>query len=291
MSSQQRVLLIGATSSIGEELLRLLLKEYIKIRVLIRKPEMVSQFEAMGCEVFLGDIRKLESYTSALKNVDKLFCVYPDSPDRFTVERDLIDEAVRMNVGHVIKVSAYAAGLEPPVSFGILHAQADGYLQQSGLNWTILRPYAFMQNALLVADLIVQRRILLGPFGNARVSFVDAWDIAVVAKNVIVEAGYENKVFELTGPEAITYGDMAKTLSGQLGHRIRYLALPFWLIRIFMKRSGMSDWELSQMKDLVKMIRANGESNVTDTIQNVAKQPPRNFETFVENHTRFFKAG
>lgn len=290
MSSQQQVLLIGATSRIGEELLRLLLEENIKIRVLIRKPEMVEKFEEMGCEVFVGDIKNLASYKSALENVDKLFCVYPDSPDRFTVERDLIDEAVRMNVGHIVKVSAYAASLEPPVSFGILHAQADKYLQQSGLNWTILRPYAFMQNTLLVSELIAKGRILLGPFGKAKVSFVDAWDIAVVAKNVIVEPGSENKVFVITGPEAISYSEMANILSHQLGHRIRYIPLPFWLSRVFMKRSGMSDWELSQMKDLVKMIRGGGERNVTDTIKNVGKQEPRNFETFVKDHIRFFKA-
>jgi uncharacterized protein YbjT (DUF2867 family) len=289
MSSQYQVLIIGATSTIGEELLRLLLKENVNIRVLIRKPEMVQRFEKMGCEVFLGDIRNLTSFRSALENIDKLFFVYPDRPDRFTVERDLIDESVRMGVGHVIKVSAYAASLEPPVSFGILHAKADEYLQQSGLNWTILRPYAFMQNTLVVSELITKGRVLLGPFGKAKISFVDARDIAPVAKNVIIKSGYGNKVFIITGPEAITYSEMANTLSRQLGHRIKYLSLPFWLIRFFMKRSGMSDWELSQMKDLVKMIRANGECNVTDTIINVGKKEPRNFETFVKNHIRFFQ--
>jgi len=289
MGTKKRILVLGATGRIGGELVRLLSQEAIQVRVLIRNEKKRAELEDLGCEVFIGDAKDEEAVLTALKEVDKLFLLYPDRPHLFEVEKSLIDAAVQMNVQHIVKLSAYVAGLTPPISFGVLHAKAEAYLQQSGVAWTILRPYAFMQNVLFTADAVVKGGVLPGPFKNGKISFIDSRDVAVVAKNTLLEVGHEGQIYELTGPEPITYHDMTAKLSELLGRRIRYVSLPIWVVGFIMRRQGLSAWEVKQFKILARLLRKDGEKNVTHIIQTVGKQKPRDFESFVKDHLDFFQ--
>jgi nucleoside-diphosphate-sugar epimerase len=198
-------------------------------------------------------------------------------------------EALHGGVQHIVKVSAFVAGLDRPISFGRQHSIAEKHLQASGMRWTILRPYMFMQNFLKFADTISTSSLLVAPFGQGRVSFVDCRDVANVAFQVLMNADrHVSKVYEVTGPMPISFKEAAKILSDVRGQRVRYLSPPEWIAKIGLRRSGMSKWEANMIIELSRLIKANGEINVTDTVRRVGNKSPHSFRQFVDDNKEAF---
>ena len=96
-------------------------------------------------------------------------------------------------------------------------------LMQSGLAYTILRPTGFMQNFVNYdAARIAATGAIRAPLADARVSWIDVRDIAAVAAAVMSEDGHDGRVYDLSGPEALSHHEIAVTLSAATGQQIRY---------------------------------------------------------------------
>src|SRR5262249_58473963 len=110
---------------------------------------------------------------------------------------------------------------------GIGRAQyeVDTELIASGMRWVILRPHAFMQNLLDQTTTIVREGRLFAASGDGKVPLVDTRDIAAVAAVVLTSSGHDGKKYVLTGPEALSYFDVARFLSETAGRRITYVPL------------------------------------------------------------------
>lgn len=286
-SPHGKILLTGVTGKVGRLLAGLLAKEDIPVRVLLRRREQAAEFKSLGFEVCIGDLNRPASLPAAVDGVESLYLVYPDRPDRAVAERNLIDAAKNAGVRRIVKQSAFAASLDPPVSFGILLAQTDAYLMNSGLDWTILRPYAFMQNILDVAETVAVRGILPMPFGKARVGFVDCSDIALAAYHTLLDAGHSRQIYYLSGPECLTLEQVAKVMERVLEREIRYLPLPFFIAR-FAMRKQMSDYQIALLKPLLKMLKAGGEEILFTDVEKICRTKPRNIECFIRDHIADF---
>lgn len=287
MPRPEKILLTGVTGTVGSELARLFIERTQPACVLVRSESDAARFRNQGLEARIGDFNRPAGLPGALAGIDKIYLVYPDRADRQSAERNLIDAARQAGVKHIVKQSAYAASLTPPVSFGIALAQTDRYLTESGLNWTLLRPYAFMQNLLAVAGPVVQRGILPMPFGTARVAFIDCRDIAEVAFHALTEPGHQHKTYYLSGPRAVTLREVAQLMSGLLERKIRYISPPFWLARRGLKQQ-MSEHEIALFKPLLRMIRHGGEERVFSAVDKVCGHAPRDIETFFRDHLAAF---
>lgn len=286
--TQPEILVVGGTGLVGRELVGLLCRDRIPVRVLSRSAKSRDLFASRDVEIATGDLNRPDSLLPALDGVHRVFMVTRDHPAQAEREGNLIEAAARSGVDKIVKSSAYAAGLAPPVGYGIPHAASERKLMDSGMRWVILRPYMFMQNLLELADLVRARRVLPMPLGDAGVGIIDARDVAAAGKCVLVSDAFDGEAHELTGPEVVTMAECAKTLSETLGRRIRYRSPPYWLAGLMMRLQGTSSWDVRMRKQLFRMIRDGGEARVTGRVERITGHEPRSLARFLREFAAQF---
>jgi uncharacterized protein YbjT (DUF2867 family) len=285
--NRQRILIVGATGRVGGEVLRLIDPERAAVRVLVRNAAGVKSLPG-GVEACLGDLSDTSILDKALSGVTNVFVAIRDCSEQAGLEGNLIDAARTRGVERFVKVSAFAAGLIPPPGYGRVHAEIEQRLRESGMSWTILRPFAYMQNFMDVADAIKGPGLIPFPLGRARVAFVDARDVARAAQTILTKERHDNETLILTGPDSLSMPDCAATFSTLLGRRLRYLPVPQWLANLMMRRAGIGGWDIRMRAELFGMLRDNGEATPTDTVERITGMPSTTLERFVADHREQF---
>ncbi len=282
------ILIVGGTGRVGRELVRLLDQDHVPVRILSRSEKSRDSFAGQSVEIAIGDLNVPESLPPALDGIGRIFMVTMDQPRQAELEGNLIDAAAKSGVEKIVKSSAFAAGLQPPVGYGITHAASERKLMASDMRWVILRPYMFMQNLLEPADLIRKRSLLPMPLGDAGIGIVDARDVAAAGKCALLSDEFDDDIHELTGPEVVTMAECAEMLSEVVGRRIRYRSPPYWLAGWMMRMEGTSSWDVRMRKQLFEMIRDGGEARITDCVERITGQKPRSLASFVREHVADF---
>src|SRR5262249_39052687 len=126
------------------------------------------------------------------------------------------------------------------------------------------------------------------PVGDARQSLVDVRDIASVAVRALTEPGHEGRTYELTGPESLSYSDVAEILTRVLGRPVRYAVVPPETALGFMRTSGMPEWNARAVVELYGAFAGDAYSRTTDAIERITGNPPISFERFVRDHAAAF---
>ena len=171
-------------------------------------------------------------------------------------------------------------------------ARTERQLSQSGLDWTVLQPHAFMQNVLGNAGTIATEGALYGTTGEGRIGTVDTRDIASVARTVLTEPGHTGKTYVLTGPESLTHADMAATLAAVLGQEVRYVDVAPDQFEQTLLGYGLPEPLAEDIRVLYgEIFRSGGGDFVTTHVQDVTGRAPRSFEEFVRDHATAFAGG
>jgi uncharacterized protein YbjT (DUF2867 family) len=191
----ETILVLGATGTVGSEVVRQLLGTAdVNIKAATRSVEKIKNLEVDKIKAVPLDYNKPESLKEALKNVDKLFLLTPDVPNAHEFASNLVNEAKKVEVIHIVKQSIVGADLEADVSTMRLHRQAEKIIEQSGIPFTFLRPNEFMQNFInFHSRSIKSNNAFYLPMENAKVSVVDVRDIAAVAVKSLTENGNNKK--------------------------------------------------------------------------------------------------
>ena len=230
------ILVIGGGSRTGRELIRLLRTDGSAVRVLVRTAEPAED----GVDTVYGDLAKPATLDQAMDGVDKVFLLGPAHHDETAWYRNAIDAAARADIGHLVASSILGADPASPASFVRHHGQADSHLQASGIPWTILRPNMYMHNVTsLWPPTIGPDGSYYAPAGDARISMVDARDVAAVAARVLTEDGHAGRAYDLTGPQALTTAECCELLAARLGRPVRYVSVDDQTARTAMLSAGV----------------------------------------------------
>lgn len=191
---------------------------------------------------------------------------------------------------HVVKLSQFAGSPDSPVRFLRYHAAVEEALRNSGIAWTFLRPNLFMQGLLKFASLIQAKGMFAAPIGEARVSVVDVRDNAAVAAAALTDVGHEGRTYTLTGPQALTHGDMAARLSAATGREIRFVDATDDHLRDAMAAVGMPAWQIEGLvKDYAHYARGEAGS-VCNGVTEATGSAARDFDGFARDYAASFKA-
>lgn len=187
----ETILVLGATGTVGSEVVRQLSGTAdVNIKAATRSVEKIKNLEGDKVKAVPLDYNKPESLKEDLKNVDKLFLLTPDVPNAHELASNLVNEAKKVEVIHIVKQSIMGADLEADVSTMRLHRQAEKVIEQSGIPFTFLRPNEFMQNFInFHSRSIKSNNAFYLPMENAKVSVIDVRDIAAVAVKSLTENG------------------------------------------------------------------------------------------------------
>src|SRR3989454_9229658 len=203
----------GSTGTIGSELVRLLSAAGVGARALhrdVRKTRALPNVTWVHAD--LDDARRLKV---ALDGTDRLFLLTGNEPDFARTQIGVVRAAEELGVKHIVKLSALGASDHSRSTIAGDHWAVEQALLSTRLQWTILRPHAFMQNWLGdVAESVRAEGVIYAPIGDGRVPFIDTRDIAAVAAEVLLHAeAHAGKKYALTGGAAIGYMDLAGVLS------------------------------------------------------------------------------
>jgi uncharacterized protein YbjT (DUF2867 family) len=230
-----------------------------------------------------GDLDRPESLAPALRGARGLFLLpgYRDMPG-------ILEQARRAGVERVVLLSGGSAG-SGDMSNAITRYMvvSERAVRESGLSWTILRPTAFMSNALRWLPQIKAGDVVRLPFAGVRTATVDPFDIAAVAVRALLSDGHEGRVHTPTGPESLLPADQVRILGAVLGRDLRFEAQPDDEAREEMSRSTPPEYVEAFFDFYVK--GSLDESVVTSTVEEVTGRPPHTFEQWAVAHADAFR--
>lgn len=284
------VLVTGATGTVGSRLVGLMRTEEMPVRVFVRDPDKAVRLLGSDVELAVGDFADRGTIEIALKDVDKLFLACANDPRQVELEGNVIEAAAHSDVGHVVKLSALGAEVGCRLSFWDWQGRIEEHLLRSGLPATILRPHNYMSGLLAAAGSVRAGGTIFGTAADARIPMVDPEDVAAAAKAALTEPGHEGHVYSLTGPEAVTFSEVAAELSDVLGRPIAYVDLPEEAAMEGLKAAGLPDWVVSNLITLFQIFRED-EPRISDDVRKLTGREPRRLGDFLRNHKAAFEGG
>jgi uncharacterized protein YbjT (DUF2867 family) len=289
----ETILITGATGTVGSEVVKQLSAkgENIIVKAAARSATD-NTFENLNrVQVVQLDYDKPDSLAVALKGVDKLFLLTPFQSNMVDLTSNLVSEAKKAEVKYIAKQSVMGADAEPGITPGRLHRQAEKIIEESGIPFTFLRPNFFMQNFVnYYSNLIRSQGAFYIPAGDAKVSFVDVRDIAAVAvKSLINDNQQKGRAYNITGGEALSYGQAAEILSKAVGKKINYVNVTDQDARKGMKDMSMDEWTIKSMIELFEITRAGYVSEISPIVEQVTGNKPITFSQFANDYAGSFK--
>ena len=289
----ETILITGATGTVGSEVVKQLSAkgENIIVKAAARSATD-NTFENLNrVQVVQLDYDKPDSLAVALKGVDKLFLLTPFQSNMVDLTSNLVSEAKKAKVKYIAKQSVMGADAEPGITPGRLHRQAEKIIEESGIPFTFLRPNFFMQNFVnYYSNLIRSQGAFYMPVGDAKVSFVDVRDIAAVAvKSLINDNQQKGRAYNITGGEALSYGQAAEILSKAVGKKINYVNVTDQDARKGMKDMSMDEWTIKSMIELFEITRAGYVSEISPIVEQVTGNKPITFSQFANDYAGSFK--
>jgi uncharacterized protein YbjT (DUF2867 family) len=299
----ETILVTGATGTVGSEVVKQLLsakgerkEEDMIIKAAVRSAND-STFRNLGVEVVELDFNKPDTLSAALRGVDKLFLLTPFQSNMVDLTSNLVNEANKAGVKYIVKQSVLGANAEQAITPSRLHRQAEKVIEESGIPFTFLRPNFFMQNFVTFYSHFIKTQ---GAFyvsaGDAKASFVDVRDIAAVAVQALSKSRSKNgeskhigKAYDITGSEALSYGQAAEILSKEIEKKVNYVNISDEDARKGMKDMGVDEWTINSMIELFGITRAGYLSEISPAVEQVTGKKPITFSQFAKDYAQAFK--
>ena len=293
-TKQESILVTGASGNIGSEIVKQLLgvAPAVSIKAAVHSRQNVKKVkDGDRVKVIPIDYNEPDTLREALKDVDKLFLLTPDVPNAPDLASNAVTEAKKAGIRHIVKQSVMGADLEADVGTMRLHRQVEDIIEQSGIPFTFLRPNEFMQNFInFHTPSIKGNNAFYIPLEDAKVSLVDVRDIAAVAvKSLIDEDKHKNKTYLITGPEALSYHQVAEYFPIATGRKINYVNISDEEAKAAMKEIGMSDWLINTVSELSDYFRKGKASEISSAVEEVTGRKPVSFSQFANDYADAFR--
>lgn len=286
MNDARPVLVTGASGNTGRPLAEQLHAAGAAVRGMVRSTRSAATLPE-GVTPALADFDDVDGLRAALDGVRAAYLVTPSSERVEEQQLRFVDLAADAGLEHLVVLSQLAAQEDSPVRFLRYHAVVERRVRERGLGFTFLRPNLFFQGLLQVAPLVASQGVLPAPIGEARISAVDVRDIAEVAAASLTDARHLGQTYTLTGPAAITHGEVAAALAEATGHPVTFVDTPPEQFADAL-RGAMPEWQLGGLLEDYAHYRAGEAAEVTSVIPEVTGHPARGLDDFVRDYASAF---
>jgi uncharacterized protein YbjT (DUF2867 family) len=277
----KRILVTGATGTVGNMLVRrLIARGDVDVRAFVRNPDKAAPLREAGADLALGTFEDLDSVRAAASNVDTLVLITPSGPDAATQARAVLAASWEAGVRKVVRQSVLRAAPEGPTDNVRQHAQIENDILASGQTYTILRPHYFMQNILSSSQNVAGDGKIYYGMGEGRLGMIDARDVAKCAAVCAVSERFDNRILTLTGPESLSFYDVAGALTEILNRTITYVPVSLEQVEQFMRVRGVGAWRARVVRDYAQAYSDGWGDFVTGDVERITGHEPRTFEEF-----------
>jgi uncharacterized protein YbjT (DUF2867 family) len=282
------ILVTGASGSVGKAVLTEVARSGVPHRAMYRSPQEAAKAPA-GTETVIADFSDKASLAAALRGVESVYLVCSPIPELVQLESNVIEASEAAGVRRIVLNSALGAG-DWGKSFPSWHRKVEVRLKATKLAHCILRPNSFMQNVLTYyAPSIRAQGAFYGAMGSARTSYLDVRDIAAVAAKALRGGEHDGKTYELNGPEALTYPEVAQKISQHAGIAAKYVDIPVEAQRKAMLDQGMPDWQVTALLDLQEYYTSGKGGTVDGLLQRLLGRPPITMDKFLSEFAAEFR--
>lgn len=275
MTPTATTLVVGATGTTGSRTAAQLIAAGHRVKAASRHATPVS-----GAEPVRFDWYDPASHTAALDGVDRVYLIPPlGDLDPASVMLPFLRQARATGVHRAVLLSSSAIPEGGP-AVGAVHQALPRLFNE----WAVLRPSWFMQNFTGThahAVSIREHGSILTAAGSGRVGFVDADDIAAVATRALTDDPAPNTDLVLTGPEALSYDDIATIITDVTGHPVTHHDLTYEQLRDRLTAQVPPEFA-AMLADLDRAIAEGAEDRTTDAVQRLTGRPPHSFREVAE---------
>lgn len=277
-----RILVTGATGTIGQELVRLLRSQGANVIAGSRSGAPVEG--APGRAVDFDDPASLHT---AFDGIDTVFLLFPLVPNKLALARHAVEAAREAGVRHLVRSSGAGADPQGTVAISRLQGEIDSLVMASGIPATIVRPSSFMQNFITFYGGMIKGGSVYLPHGEGKTGFIDARDIAAVDAAILANpAAHAGKVYTVTGPAALGAQEALDIIGRAIGRDIRYVPVDDAAAREGMRKNGLDPWTIDILSSLDRAVAAGHTAGLTETVKIITGQEPRTFEDFAGDHAQ-----
>lgn len=270
------ILVVGASGTVGTELVSLLKKQGVRVRATTSKKVKASD-ELVHMNLVTG-----EGIRDGFEGVDKAFFLTPPGyADQHALFSPLIQEAKRRGLKKVVMMTVIGADKDESSAF----RRAEIELEKSGLNYNILRPNWFLQNfnSFWLQGIQEQGKLFL-PAGQAKVSFIDARDISAVAARLLTSDMFDRQNFDLTGAQAVDHAEAAQALQKVSGREIAYQEIAPTEFKQALVKAGLPEDYVDYLVKIFGFLREGKSARTTSAIQDITGVKPRTLEQYANDY-------
>jgi uncharacterized protein YbjT (DUF2867 family) len=221
---------------------------------------------------------------------DKAFMSYGTTDRQVRDEIALIDAAIGADVPYLVNLSVGGAGGAHPANVVRWHTEIDTYLAGTGVASTVVRPTTFTDTMLKIAANFVRSGAWGGLGGAGRVALIDSRDVAAVFAVILSEGPqrHAGKIYDISGPAAVTMDEVAGYLSAALGTRVEYHARTRAQQRALLETAGLPALLVGVLLGVDDITRDNVYAMPSPTVFDLTGRPPRSVKDWVNEHVSLF---
>lgn len=283
------ILITGASGNAGGTVLREVLKSGSGVRAMYRSREEAAK-TPQGATAAVADFADEASLSRALEGVDTVYLVCSPVRELVELESNMVDACREAGAKYIVLNSALGAG-DYNKSFPSWHRKVEDKLKSSGIAYTILRPNGFMQNLIAYfGSSIREQGAFYQSTKDAKISHIDLRDIAVAAAKILRSPQqHTGKIYELNGPEALSYSEIADKISKVTGRQIHYVDIPPDAQRKALAEMGMPDFMITALLELQEYYAAGKASPVDGTLRSLIDRAPTTMDAFLKENVEQFR--
>jgi uncharacterized protein YbjT (DUF2867 family) len=280
-------LITGATGNVGTLVAERLIARGSRPRIFVRDADKARARYGDRVDIFTGDLADAKTLIPAFAGTDAVFLVN-SGPALAALDELAAKTAKAAGVKHLVKLSSYDAR-ERNVGTGVWHAAGEAAIRASGIPFTFVRPSGFMSNALHWARSIKTEGIVRSATGDGKIPFIHPGDIAEVAVKALTAPEYAGQSLPITGPEALSYADMAEKIAAAVGKALRFQAVSDEEARNQQIAWGAAQPLAEARLSIFRAIREGRLAIVTDTVERALGRKPITFDQWVRENAAAFR--
>jgi uncharacterized protein YbjT (DUF2867 family) len=278
-------LITGATGAIGSLVTEQLIAHGERPRVFVRNEAKARARFGSAVDAFTGDLADTKTLEPALRDADTLLLLN-FGPNLAAQDAAAAHAAKSAGVKHLVKLSSYDANEN--VGTGVWHAQGEAAIRTSGIPFTFVQPSGFMSNAAYWAHSIEHDGVVRSCTGDGKIPFIHPKDIAAVTVEALTSSKYQGQSLTITGPEPLSYAEMAAKIGAAIGKTIRFEPISEEQVRLRMERDGDSPADIEAHLSIYRAIREGRLAKPTSVVEQILGRNPLTFDHWLKENLIVF---
>ncbi|MDP1810387.1 MAG: SDR family oxidoreductase [Sediminibacterium sp.] len=280
------ILITGSTGTFGSHVAKKLQRKVIPFRAAAQSIEKVKNILGQETDAVAFDWNNPSTFDTLFDGISTVYIIAPPFSNIFHQQViPFLEKAKNGGVKHIVLTTAFGTDANPEGTF----FKAEEMVKNLGIGYTILRPNFIFQNFVNFDLQSVRGGAIYVPSGEGKTSYIDVRDIAQVSADVLVNPKEHNeKIYSITGSEALSHNEIAAIFSEVLGKNISNINPTEDEFKNALKSYNVPAFIYDYMAVLYSVIKAGYMSTVTNDVLKVTGKNPILFKSYVEENQLIF---